>query len=486
MTTLDAHHRFRALLTRAEKLLERGEPGWRELLRDARRMAAGFDSDPGIDRSVSDDASMRLGLFDSHVAMLDGDGPGALSHIDAAISHFERHRLRSGLPRAMFAGVEFDLRSARLAVLHHIGGKEAVDAEHARLIAIAGEADAGSSGGTDGGNADRGIRLLLIAGDLARDRHDPHSAIAAYREAVRAGRKRPDLLGPALVSLAGAEAAAGDARAAERTAARAEALVAGVPDQMARLREAKLAIAALRGDGDALAAASDDYLALAAEHAEAIHRTYLTEAASGTALAARRAGDHATAAGRFLDLAERAATRAHRALLTARAAEAAHAGAVAAVDAAARARALSLLDDADSLAAEDPQLAAGLTVLRAALATQWPYTSHDDYREILPQVQAAAIALRHAALAGDTPAARRAHADAHVTSAIELACHIAFITGRPDQVAAMVGFAAATPALRVIGPSLMVGAPPMADGLDDAHGIASRRFGLRVRRPGES
>lgn len=477
MTTIDAHHRFRGLLTRAETLLERGEPGWRELLRDARAMAGAFDADPAADPSVRDDARMRLGLFESHVSMLGGDGRGALAHIDSALAHFERHRVRSGLPRTAFGDVEFTLRSARMAVLHHLDERDAVDAEHAALLGIAGHA-------TD--PEDREIRLLLITGDLARDRNDPHTAVTAYRQAVRIGRKRRELLGPALVSLAGAEAAVGDATAAERTIARATALVADRPDQMARLQEAKFAIAALHEDAEALSAASEDYLALATEHAEAIHRSMLTEAASGAGLAAQHRGDHAGAAAHYLELAGRAATRKHRAQLTARAAEAVHAGAVAAGDASARARALSLLDDADALVADDPALAAGLTVLRASLATRWPYTTHDDYRELLPQVQAAAIAMRHTALSADTPEARRAHADAHATTAIELACHIAFITGRADQVAAMVDFAAATPALRAIGPSLLVGPPPVTPGLDDAHDIASRRFGVRERGFGQS
>ncbi|MBP2332183.1 hypothetical protein [Corynebacterium freneyi] len=476
MTTIDAHHRLRALLTRAEALLERGEPGWRELLDDARAMADAFDADPAADPSVRDDARMRLGLFDGHVAMLAGDGRGALAHLDSALDHFERHRIRSGLPRESFGDVEFSLRSARLAVLHHLDERDAVDSEHAELLAIAGHT-------TD--PEDREIHLLFITGDLARDRNDPHTAVAAYRQAVRAARKRRDLLGPALVSLAGAEAAVGDATAAERTVARAAALVADQPDQMARLQEAKLTIAALRDDAGALSAAADDYLELATEHADAIHRSMLTEAATGTGLAAQRRGDHAGAAAHYLELADRAATRTHRAQLLARAAEAIHDGAAATADAAARARALSLLDDVDALVADDPSMAAGLTVLRAVLATRWPYTTHDDYRELLPHVQAAAIAMRHTALAAETPRARRAHAAAHATTAIELACHIAFITGRADQVAAMVDFAAATPALRAVGPSLLVGPPPPTPGLDDAHHIASRRFGVRERAIGQ-
>ncbi len=91
--------------------------------------------------------------------------------------------------------------------------------------------------------------------------------------------------------------------------------------------------------------------------------------------------------------------------------------------------------------------------------------------------------------AAPTPAPRvpRSSASAaHATTAIELSCHIAFITGSADQVAAMVDFAAATPALRAVGPSLLVGPPPPTPGLDDAHHIASRRFGVRERALGQS
>lgn len=468
MTGPESHYALRDLLTRAEHAFTRGEPGWRELVDDAHRLAADMPAE------LRDDATMRLSLFELTLALTAGDGDAALRHGDTALDALRRHIQRTGIHPDAVADNEFKLRIARAGALAYLGDHDAVAAEWPRLTELA---------RLSANPAEREIDLLLTRGDLARDTGDPATARAAYGQAVAASRRRPDYLGTALVSLAHMEAVTGDADAAAKTIARAEALVADQPTELARLQEVKMTLARARSDVGSLLDAAAGYARLVDESPDVIARTYRTEAAAGAALRAHADGDFDAAAELFLSLADDTANDANRALMLMRAAAARHDAAVAASDAARRDSALELLDRADELlaAGTHPAMAADATVARAILCTQWPWTRIEEYRAMLPAVQAAAIALREAAMSVDTPRARREYARASATHAIEAACHIAFGIGEPGHVAAMVEFAAATPALRAVGPSLLVGPPPRLGHLrelEEPYRIAETRFGL--------
>lgn len=430
------------------------------------------------------DADMRLHLFESHLAVIAGDADAAVRHAESCLDAFTRYRDSSGQPEMAFADTEFDVRHAVLAALAYRGEPSSpgeVDAWRARRAthwARMIELQPYSARPQD-----REISLLLAAGDISRDAGDHPSARAAYQQAVTLSRRRPEFLGPALVSLASMEAATGDAKAAARTIARARKLVADQPALMARLHEAEMMAAGSRDDAATALASSAEYMELVDGAADAIPRSHRTEAAAGAGLRAHADGDFATAAEYFLSLAEQAGNDANRALMLLRAAVSRHEDAVAKRSADLRASALEILDRADDLLAggAHPMLAANAVVARASMAANWPWTHADEYRALLPDIQAAAIALRHASFAMDTPQQRREYARTHATHAIELACRIAFVIGEPAHVAAMAEFAAATPALRAVGPSLLVGAPPRMTHLrelDEAYRRAGQRLGL--------
>lgn len=381
MTGPESHYALRDLLTRAEHAFTRGEPGWRELVDDAHRLAADMPAE------LRDDATMRLSLFELTLALTAGDGDAALRHGDTALDALRRHIQRTGIHPDAVADNEFKLRIARAGALAYLGDHDAVAAEWPRLT------------------------------------------------------------------------------------------------ELARLQEVKMPLARARSDVGSLLDAAAGYARLVDESPDVIARTYRTEAAAGAALRAHADGDFDAAAELFLSLADDTANDANRALMLMRAAAARHDAAVASSDAARRDSALELLDRADELlaAGTHPAMAADATVARAILCTQWPWTRIEEYRAMLPAVQAAAIALREAAMSVDTPRARREYARASATHAIEATCHIAFGIGEPGHVAAMVEFAAATPALRAVGPSLLVGPPPRLGHLrelEEPYRIAETRFGL--------
>ncbi|WP_460490684.1 hypothetical protein, partial [Corynebacterium nasicanis] len=140
----------------------------------------------------------------------------------------------------------------------------------------------------------------------------------------------------------------------------------------------------------------------------------------------------------------------------------------------------ALLDEAAEILRDSPHLTlrASVEVYRALFLASLPHVSIPLVRALLPQVQAAAIVLRHLSFQVDSAPARREFADYWAREAIEVCCHLAFEIGDNRGVADMIDLVAATPAVRVAGPSLLVSAPPRTGGLQEAYRVAAADYGV--------
>lgn len=404
-----------------------------------------------------------LGEFRQHItdharALRDNDLPRARGHLGAALAMLDddasqdpaRFEILDGLLSTHLLGGDLDAAAGALRLM------ESLTWDDPR----------------------RDVTLRNREGDLALAAHDYRLAQAAYTEALALARMHPELaeyLGASLVSLASAQTQAGDADAAERTATQARAVVDSNVNDLAGLYEVELTIARIRGDVPAVRRIYADYQVFLADHGDLAHRGLHDEAAAGAALEAQATGNHEHAAVLYRELAERAGHASNRALALLRAAAATW-------DAGDHAGAFSLLDAAGAALAVSPYLSlrASIEVYRAQFLASLPVLSIPVVQAMLPRTQAALIVLRHLSFQVDTAAARREYARYWASEAIEVCCHLAFEIGDNNAVAEVIDLVAATPAVQVAGPSLLVSAPPRPAGLEEAYRIAETDYGVRV------
>lgn len=455
MSSVNALAEFRALLDQAGAFMESGDPRWEEALAAARACAAGLPAD------AAGEAGIRLHIADHFVALRDNDLPRARGHLGTALALLDDDPSQDP--------VRFGLLDDLLKT--HLLAED--------LPAAAGTLRLMESLAWEG--PQREVMLRNREGDLALAGHDYRAAQAAYNEAVAVARAHPELaehLGAALVSLATAQSHAGDADSAERTVAQARAVVDSNINDLAGLYEVELSISRIRGDVAAAHRIYADYQRFLADKGEFAHRVLHDEAAAGSALEAQATGEHEHAAVLYRELAESAGHATNRSLSLLRAAAATW-------DSGDHAGAFALLDDAAAGLSDSSYLTlrASIEIYRAQFVASLPYLSIPVVRSLLPRAQAATIVLRHLSFQVDTAAARREFARYWATEAVEVCCHLAFEIGDNRSVADIIDLVAATPAVRVAGPSLLVSAPPRTGGLQEAYRIAAAEYGVRVEDP---
>lgn len=444
VSSVDPRVEFHALAMRAATLMESGDPAWQDALEEARAAA----------RDVGE--RVKILSLDHYVARKEGDLTRARHHLGEALALVD----------------DADDTGTRLMLLDDLLGIHllAGDLDQARGVLRLMEAAAG----------DNALACAMIRnreGDLALATHDYPAAQAAYTEAVDAARPHPDLapwLGASLVSLATVAVFNGDADTAERFAAQARGVINNVNDR-AGLYEVDLGVARIRGDVEGARRIYAEYQRFMAGEGEFAHPGLHAEAAAGAALEAQASGDHDHAAHLYRELAQRNSEPANRALALLRAAAAEW-------DAGRQRATFQLLDDAAGHLTGSSYLTlrASIEVYRALFLGSLPYLSIPLVREVLPRVQAAAIVLRHLSFAADTPEARREFATYWASEAVEASCHLAFEIGDNQNVADMIELMAATPALRVAGPSLLITAPPRIRGMAAAYELVEKDYGVRI------
>ena len=445
---------FSALLETVTAQMESGDPAWERSLAEARASVGRL---PAAEQMA---AEVRLLALDNQGAILRGDLRAA----------------RCAIGEALFLVDDEDPGNAQMR-FHLLGALLGTHLHAEDLTAASGVLGLMREAGWDDPLADAMLRLREA--DLALRQHDYRLAQATYAEAVDLLRRDPtqgELLGSALVSLATAHSFAGDADAAERTAAQARGLASTRAEDLAGLHEVDINVARIRGDVEEMRRLYAEYQQFAAERGSGLRTDLTLEAAAGTALEAQAAGDHVGAAHLYRELARQQSTPANEALSLMRAAAATW-------DSGDHRAAFALLDDAAALLRGDSYLTlrASLEVYRAQFLMQLPQLYIPMVRALLPRVQAAAIVLRHLSFQVDTAPARREFALHWATEAVEVSCHLAFEIGDNRGVADMIELVAATPAVRVAGPSLLISAPPRTRGLDEAYGIAAAEYGVLIR-----
>lgn len=445
--------RFRALLEVAAAQMESGAPAWEHSLAQARAL---------VDRLVpaeQAEAGVRLLVLEHRVALLRGDLRTARGHLGEALFLVD-----DGDPGN--APMRFHLLSDLLQV-HLLAGDVTAASGVLGIMRATGWEDPLAE-----------ALLSMREADIALTQHDYRTAQAAYSEAVEALRRDPsqgELLGAVLVSLATVQSHAGDADAAERTAAQARGLVSARAEDLAGLHEVDLTVARIRGDVEEVRRTYAAYREFMAGHGSGVRPDLHLEAQAGAALEAQAAGDPAGAALLYRELAGRQSSPANEALSLLRAAAATW-------DTGDHRGTFALLDDAAALLRDDSHLTlrASIEIYRAQFLSLLPQVSLPAVQALLPRVQAAAIVLHHLSFQVDTAPARREFARHWATAAVEVCCHLAFGIGDNRGVADMIDLVAATPAVRVAGPSLLISAPPRTRGLEQAYGIAAAEYGVRV------
>lgn len=454
VSSVNTTAQFRALLEATAAQMTTGDPAWEQTRATAQACAEQL---PAGEQA---EAAVRLLVLDHRAALLRGDLRAA----------------RGYLGEALFLVDDEDAGNARMR-FHLLGELLQVHLYAGDMAAASGVLALMEDTGWEDPLAD--ALLSMREADIALTQHDYRAAQSAYSEAVDILRRDPaqgEMLGAVLVSMATVQSFAGDADAAERTAAQARGLVAAGAEDLAGLHEVDLTVARIRGDVDEVRRIYATYQQFLAERGSGVRPDMHLEAQAGSALEAQVAGDHAGAALLYRELAGRQSSPANAALSLLRAAAATW-------DTGDHGAAFALLDDAAALLREDSYLTlrASIEVYRAQFLASLPQLNLPVVRALLPRVQAAAIVLRHLSFQVDTAPARREFALHWATEAVEVSCHLAFEIGDNRGVADMIELVAATPAVRVAGPSLLISAPPRTRGLEEAYGIAAAEYGVLIR-----
>lgn len=453
----------RSLVEELAGLMQRGQPGWRDLLDRARAVQATI-----TDHASRCDAELRIANIDHLAAMYAGDPRTALRHLDRCLAIIDD--LRSAAPEHELSRLndhEWGVRLNRCQVWQALGDLDRAQADVDRGLEMA-EASLQP-------DAHR-VMTLVSAAAIRVEREDWPGALALYTDLVEQCRRHaPDDLGTALLGLAQCQARTGAWDEASRNADRAEALLSGDVSSLASLHQLRGHIALGRHD---MAGAEHHLAAHAAftdEHAGLLDAHHRAEAVKARAFAAHSRGDLKLACRIYRD--EIAAARVARTV-----AETTPSGAAVADTATMRligaltqgsgavqdlglsrlpsrfgrrspslhAEALAMTDEARGLA-----LAAGRRLLAAALDVQYAkYVAQWHERvtpasapKVLPALErclAATVFLHHNSYLGERSEDRRAAAGKYAAEAFDISFALAFRLGLSGIVAELIELRCAT------------------------------------------
>ncbi|MGJ3508390.1 hypothetical protein [Enemella sp. A6] len=432
--------RVRTMVEEMAALINAGDPRWRKVLAKAQQQAAEI-----TDPYSADDATSRLALVAHHERLLAGDFDGARAWLHRALAAIGRQRGRSDEQQRL-DDHEWTVHLNLCQLEQLTGDWEAAHASARTAVELA-------PATVNPDKSHRHSLVTLAALDLARQRFP--EAIAGYQQAVELFRAaEPSELGVVLLGLAQAQMQSGALAAAEGNLDRAEPLLAGNPEGLAGLQQARAFIAMVsRSPG-----AAEEMRAFAAQVGEGtefnpIHRQ---QARQADAHAEHVDGDPVEAKQRFDRVVARARAEGDPVGL----ADALIRSSAATQDLALvttdpetatglhRAALAQATEAREIIAArERPLKLASIDVALADYVGQWHQVvdgiSLPVLRAALTRADAAAAELRAAALRGDTAAARRDFAALHAGHGFEVACDLAFRLGDKETLARLINDRAA-------------------------------------------